>query len=127
MSRRERKRLGFIKYAKAMAAKGPGKLFPELAVGRSGYLSDPFSKWFGRFLTKTKVRALRTSFDSFRHCYRDAMREAHLPREVVLQLGGWAGASTDADYGDGLRPSTLYTEISKVRHEGLELTGLYAA
>ncbi len=48
-------------------------------------------------------------------------------REVVLQLGGWAGASTDADYGDGLKHSTLYKEISKVRYEGLDLTALYVA
>jgi hypothetical protein len=90
-----------------------------------GYYSEPFSKWFGRFLVKSKAKAPRTSFHSFRHSYRYAPREAHMPRDVVLALGGWeASAGEDDDYGSGLKASTLAQYIAKVAYPGLDLSHL---
>jgi integrase len=48
----------------------------------------------------------RTSFHSFRHTYRDALREADISAERVKALGGWANTETQEDYGKGLKPAT---------------------
>jgi hypothetical protein len=50
-----------------------------------------------------------------------------LPDCYMLQLGGWAGGRTDDDYGNGMRPSSLYAEIAKLRYEGLDLSHLHVA
>ena len=54
------------------------------------------------------------------------MREADIPQDAVNQLGGWSGQGTHADYGRGLKPSTLYRHICKVKYDGLDLSHLYA-
>jgi len=118
-------RLGFMKHVEAMRAAGESKLFPELPLGANGYLSDPYQKWFKRFLRHTGAQAPKTSFHSFRHSYRDALREADISIERVRALGGWAGnAGAEEGYGAGLRPSTLYREISKIAYPGLDLSHL---
>ncbi|MCK1491305.1 site-specific integrase [Bradyrhizobium sp. 180] len=52
----ELQRIGFLDYVKEMKAAKSQRLFPELKPGKqTGYLSDPFSKWFNdkrRFLGK---------------------------------------------------------------------------
>ncbi len=112
--------------AEAQRDAGHDKLFPELKRDRRGYYSDPFQKWFSRFLGKAGAKAPRTSFHSFRHNFRDALREADVSREATLALGGWAGQGVaDTVYGGGLRPSTLAREIRKVRYEGLDLRHLH--
>jgi integrase len=109
-------RIGFHKYVQERKKAGDAKLFPELPRGKNGYYSDPFGKWFGRFLKKAGAKAPRTSFHSFRHSYRDALREAGISPERVRALGGWAGGSGGAEeiYGGGFKASTLAKEIRKL-------------
>ena len=118
-------RIGFADYVEAMRDRGEARLFPELRQDARGYYSDAFQKWFSRFLDRCGAKAPRTSFHSFRHCWADAMREAGVPQERMRLLGGWAGSGVDANYGSGLRPSTLSREIAKVRYPGLDLSYLY--
>ncbi len=118
-------RIGFVDYVDAMRDRDEARLFPELRQDARGYYSDAYQKWFSRFLDRCGAKAPRTSFHSFRHCWADAMREAGVPRERMRLLGGWAGSGVDANYGSGLRPSTLADEISKVRYPGLDLSYLY--
>jgi integrase len=113
----ELKRLGFLGHVEDMRAAGEARLFPDLPMGRNGYYSDPFQKWFGRFLDKAGAKAPKTSFHSFRHCFRDALREADVPRDAVLALGGWTAGGTEEIYGGGLKASTLAREIAKVRYD----------
>jgi integrase len=108
------------------------KLFPEIGVGATGYRSSTFSAWFARFCAKAGASSEKTCFHSFRHQFRDALREAQVDRDIALALGGWshaggsAGTSSIADaYGSGYRPSTLFDAISKVRYMDLELSHLY--
>ena len=123
----ELKRLGFLGHVEAMRAAGEARLFPDLPMGAKGYFSDPFQKWFSRFLRKAGAKAPRTSFHSFRHCFRDALREADVPRDAVLALGGWAGnGGTEEIYGGGLKASTLAREVARVRYPGLDLGHLRA-
>ena len=126
----ELQRLGFLVFAQAMRAKGEKRLFPELKPDTLGYLSGTFSKWFNdkrRFLGKLGLDVTGVSFHSFRHNYRDALREAEIGLERVRALGGWRRDSDgeEAIYGKGLKAATLYKEIEKVRYPGLDLSHLY--
>lgn len=117
--------LGFLAFVAKHKASGEARLFPDLPVGTNGYASDPFSKWFSRFLDKAGAAKPGTSFHSFRHRFRDAMREADVPLQRARALGGWSdGSSADALYGEGLRPSTLAVEIAKVEFPALSLSHL---
>jgi integrase len=120
------KRLGFLDHVAAIKAKQPAKarLFPELTTATTGYISDNFSKWFANFLDKVEIKDSRKNFHSFRHTFRDALREAEIPQDRVRELGGWSSGSTEDDYGSGTRPSTLAREIAKVRYDELNLSGL---
>jgi integrase len=127
----ELQRIGFLEFAARMRAKGERRLFPELKPDALGYLSGPFSKWFNdkrRFLGKLDMAVTGVSFHSFRHNYRDALREAEISLERVRALGGWRRDSVgeEAIYGKGLKAATLYREIEKVRYVELNLTHLHS-
>ena len=122
----ELQKIGLLNYVAQMRRSGAIRLFPELPKGKRGYYSDPFQKWFSRFLSRIGVKTPKTSFHSFRHCYRDALREADISQERVRALGGWTSKSGAEDiYGSGHRASTLAREIAKVRYEGLDLSHLH--
>lgn len=122
----ELKRLGFLDHVAAVRSKQPARarLFPELTTASTGYISDNFSKWFAHFLDKVEIKDSRKNFHSFRHTFRDGLREAEISQERVRELGGWSSGSTEDDYGSGTRPSTLAREIAKVTYPGLKLDHL---
>lgn len=76
---------------------------------------------------KLDMKVKGVCFHSFRHNYRDALREAEIGLERVRALGGWRRDSDgeEAIYGKGLKAATLYREIGKVRYAGLCLKHLY--
>jgi integrase len=120
--------IGFMSYVEAQRAKGVVKLFPNLRRSTTGYYSDPFSKWFRRFLVAAGADGPRTCFHSFRHCFRDALREARMDHQIALALGGWAAGSdageTATAYGRGYRISTLLQGIGGVQYPDLDLNYL---
>ena len=122
--------LGFMTFVEERRAAGAVRLFSELQKSSTGYYSDPFSKWFRRFLQRAGADRPKTCFHSFRHCYRDALREAHIEHEVALALGGWSSGSggeageTAANYGRGYRPTTLYSAMAKINYPDLNLSHL---
>ncbi len=119
----ELQRIGFLEFvAEAKKAKRT-RLFPEIAKDNHGYYSQ-FSKWFARFLAKAGVKTSKITFHSFRHSYRDALRRAKVPRDVVQALGGWASQGTDDDYGSGLESAFLAEYVAKVEFPGLSLAHL---
>ena len=120
---------GFLQFVEAIRSGGHRRLFYELATGSSGYVSDPFSKWFRRFLQRAGASAPRTCFHSFRHTFRDALREAAIRHEVALALGGWTGTDGDeaeAAYGRGFSPRVLEEAIRKITFP-VDLSHLLAA
>ena len=117
------KKIGFLDFVERQCAKGE-VLFPDLKPDRRGYYSDGFQKWFGRHLIQIGAKAPKTSFHSFRHSFRDALREADVSRDAVLALGGWAGGIEET-YGGGLKATTLAREIAKVKYPGLDLDHLH--
>lgn len=104
------------------------KLFDDLPLGKRGFRSVAFSRWFTRFLVSIDASSNLTCFHSFRHGFRDATRNAQIDRDVALRLGGWitGGSASEAadDYGSGYRPQVLFEAISKVRYDGLDLSHL---
>ena len=110
--------------------RGGAKLFAELPISTMGYYSDPFSKWFRRFLERAGAARPKTCFHSFRHCFRDGLREARIDHDVALALGGWAsvsgkeGAETAEAYGRGFRVATLFDAIQQINYPSLDLSHL---
>ncbi len=125
----ELQRTGFHAYVDDRRRAGDLKLFPDLPVSSLGYHSVTFLKWFGRFLKSAGAAMEKTCFHSFRHNFRDALRDGKVPREIALLLGCWtssAGASAIADiYGRGFRVRELGEEIAKVRYSCLTLAHLH--
>lgn len=115
--------MGFLEFVRRSGNK---RLFPELARDKYGYFSE-VSKWFGRFLQKAGVKQQRVTFHSLRHNYRDALRRAMLPRDVIVALGGWSGDGVDDDYGNDATAfvPVLAASVAKVSYPGLELSHLY--
>jgi integrase len=122
----ELERLGFLRHWQAMKTAGRRRLFPDLRPGVHGYYSDPFSKWFSRYLKAVEAYTRKTTFHSLRHNYRDALRDTEMSGEMVRALGGWAGGGgVSDDYGSGFTSERLYGAIQAVRYDGLDLSHLY--
>lgn len=124
--------LGLLKFVSERKHAGEIKLFGEVGMGATGYRSTTFSAWFTRFAGKVGVRSRKTCFHSFRHNFRDALREARIERDVVLALGGWsapAGSGSSASisdaYGSGYRVRTLFDAITRVQYPDLDLNHLH--
>ena len=112
--------LGFMRYLKKYERKPRSKLFPDIKPGTTGYRSDVFSKWFSRFLKSIDAAGSKTSFHSFRHNFRDALREADVRDEIAMLLGGWSDRSNSNSvqmfYGRGFMMKTILSELNKVHY-----------
>jgi integrase len=124
-------RIGFRHFVEERHRSGGTKLFPELAVSTMGYYSDAYSKWFRRFLEKARAARQKTCFHSFRHCFRDALREARIDHDVALALGGWSSGGgkesveTAEAYGRGFRVTTLFEAMKQIEYPNLDLRHLH--
>jgi integrase len=106
--------IGFLEYVEQRKKLG-GRLFPDLPVSTTGYESDPFSKWFNRtFLPGAGAKTPRTNFHSFRHLFKDAMREASIPEERSRALLGHKEEGMAAIYGSGPSVRALANEMQKI-------------
>ncbi len=120
--------IGLPAFVDRKRREGALKLFDDLPLGRRGFRSVAFSRWFTRFLISMDATSDRTCFHSFRHGFRDACRNAQIERDVALRLGGWitggSHSETADDYGSGYRPQVLFEAIANVDYEGLHLSHL---
>lgn len=117
-------RLGFLHFVEKLRAKGEKWLFPDmLETGRPN--SYRATKQFGSFLNATKLKAPDTCFHSFRHGFRKALREGHVPDESAIMICGWSKGGMESHYGRGKFADRLYDDICKVTYPGLDLSHLY--
>ncbi len=124
----ELKRMGFLSYVETLRERGEKRVFPELTQDKRGYYSGSFDKWFARFLIKSGAKTDSTSFHSFRHTWRDALRRGKVDRSYALLLGGWSGGNPDDErYGSDELVPLLAEEMAKVRYDGLDLSHLYVS
>jgi len=121
-------RCGFLAFAESQRLRGETNLFPELPFGHLGYRSTAISRWFTRFLENAGAAAPLTCFHSFRHNFRDGLREAKIDRDVALLLGGWTtdgkGTAVADNYGSGYQPRALSEALNAVRFPALDLDHL---
>ncbi len=121
----ELEHIGFNEFVDGQRTKNERLLFPEVQAASDGYVSSLFSKRFITFLNSTKIKTGTTSFHSFRHNFRDALREAGISEERAEELCGWSrGNKVSRSYGKGHSADALYDDICKIRYEGLNLKHL---
>jgi integrase len=120
-------RLGFMDFVKRRRRDtASARLFPDLPLGKTGRYSNPFSKWFARFLRSIFEDKAGATFHSFRHHFRDALRARRVGLEAVEQLGGWKSkASQEREYGEGIPLKILREDIAKIKYPSLDLSHLY--
>jgi integrase len=123
-------KLGFLKYVEAVRSQNGEKafLFPLVAPaqGRAGVAA--WSKWFGRYLRAQGVTDTAKVFHSFRHGFKDALRQGKVNQEIHDALTGHAQASTvSGGYGAkemlarfGVK--VLRAAVAKVAYRGLDLS-----
>ena len=120
--------LGFLSFVERKRQKEESNLFNDLVIDRNGFRSPAFSKWFVRFCEKANVKRPLTSFHSFRHNFRDALREAQVPRDIAHSIGGWTITSTvhevADDYGSGYNIKTLNQAVQSIVYSDLDLSHL---
>ncbi len=120
--------MGFLAFVEHQRQAGHSCLFPELPLGHLGYRSTAFSRWFARFLVHANAAAPLTCYHSFRHNFRDALREAKVDRDLALVLGGWTtdgkGSAIADIYGNGYRAGVLAEALNAVRYPDLDLSHL---
>jgi len=124
----EIKKIGFMKYVEERRKDQSNPLlFTDARISKNGYYSDAISKRFRTFLNATLPKTSAT-FHSFRHNFRDALREAGIEnQEVIEALGGWEDSrsrSAQRGYGRGLSLNLLYENISKIEYKNFAIDHL---
>ncbi len=116
-------RLGLLQRVAKLREGGETRLFPDLQGEGQAELSDLFQKRFAYWQKKVLgIDRPGVSFHSFRHGFRDALREAGVPIDATRALGGWArSGGVEERYGQGTRPSTLGRWMATVKYDGLVL------
>ncbi len=119
--------IGFLDFVASRRCEAESsRLFKELNAGKTGRYSNLFSKWFGRFLASTFEKRPKATFHSFRHHFRDALRDGRVSDENAEALGGWVGEDEEhRRYGDGPNLRILLVDLSKVAYPELDLRCLY--
>jgi integrase len=116
-------RMGLLEYAKLMRSKGELKLFPG---ARRGWMMrfDKLAKQMQHDLKAAGVATANHSPRSFRHNFRDALRNVKAPDDIVRLLGGWQQKTVADGYGTGPYLSTLYSYVCSTSYRGVDLSHL---
>lgn len=122
-------KLGFKNYWDGLQRAKSDRLFPQWNIGNDGYYSSVYSKWFGRLLGKVGLNDSRLVFHSFRHGFKDALREARIDGETQYRLMGHEMNSEEFSsgptYGWGPSIKVLYESVCTIQYPGLDLTPFY--
>lgn len=118
--------LGLIDLWQKAAANKQERLFPDVTGIDQDQVSDRFSKRFTYWLkSQLRIKRKGISFHSFRHTFRDALREAEVPTDATRALGGWArGGGVEERYGSGLSLKSMARAIAKVSYPGVDFDQL---
>ena len=69
--------------------------------------SAALNKWLREYTEQGVVH-------SFRHSFRDRLREADVSMELIDQLGGWAASSIGQGYGSGHSLQKKYEAMERI-------------
>lgn len=91
------------------------RLFFRIKYGADGLPSSPYSKKFGRFLTKIGLDDSRLVFHSFRHTMMDAFRNTGTSKFIVDQIIGHQDRSAAAQYGVGVSNEVAWQAMTELK------------
>lgn len=94
-------RLGLLDY---VAKQKHARVFSELKPNRTGRETASFSSWFGTWLRAKGVTDTRKTFHSFRHLFKDVLREHGVEEQVSDALTGHTNGSVGRAYGGEFYP-----------------------
>jgi integrase len=99
-------KIGFLSFAKEQKKTPGSRLFPDLKPDQYGNFATYALKRFrDSFLPEAVTLKPRQTFYSFRHNFRDALRQIGAPPDALQALGGWSqGKLTSDSYGDKSDP-----------------------
>lgn len=111
--------LGFRDYVAVARQQGHEDLFPHVRSA-TGKRTAAFSKWVNSYLrNKCGICDPRKVFHSFRHTFKDACREAGIPRDLHNALTGHTTGGVDEGYGLGFSIRALDKAIQTVGYGDL--------
>ncbi|MDX2370705.1 MAG: site-specific integrase [Colwellia sp.] len=117
--------IGFLGYVKRIKSQGHKRLFPDMTPDSKGKYSSNFSKWFARFLKSNNIKFEGICFHSFRHNFRDAIRESYMNKDLGAALGGWKASKDTMDqYGAGYQLKSLNKAMQQMEFN-VELKHLF--
>ena len=121
-------RIGFLDYVAKARQEGRRKLFPRFKRGVRESYAHSISIWFSQLLLKSiGIYTPETTFHSFRHTFRDALRRSNASLYVMKELCGWSLPQPGLAFGYGslLSMKDLAKAIWSVKYPGLDLSHLY--
>jgi integrase len=129
----ELKRLGLLEFVAAVKRERGASawLFPGISPDCNGG-AKAWTKWFGRYLAKVRIKGDSNTdkvFHSFRHTFKDALRQAGVAEDINDALTGHSARTVGRDYGAKkmLRrfgAKALASAVSRVKYKGLDLSDL---
>jgi integrase len=119
--------IGFLNFAESRKQAGAvARIFPDLKPDDYGNLAKYALRRFREtFLPSAIDLEPRQSFYSFRHNFRDALRNIGAPPDALQALGGWSqGKLVSDDYGDKTSPDYQKQFMDQVAFVGLDVSHL---
>lgn len=102
------------------------RLFSRISYGADGHPSTPYSKKFGRLLSKVGLDDPQLVFHSFRHTMMDAFRNSGTSKFVVDRIIGHQDQSAAAQYGIGVSKQVAWEAMASVKMP-ISLPALWAS
>ena len=102
-------------------------LFDDIPGEGKRHRVSLFSQWFNaRFLPSVGITSKKKCFHSFRHSFRDELRNEGVAIDIVREIGGWSRTryGFEATYGSGVRLDVLREAVSRVNYHGLNFATL---
>lgn len=116
---------GFLKHVASVKKSGGERLFPDLTLTTHGGYASSFSNWYGRYCNEIGLKDPNKVFHSFRHNFKDACRDADIPKDVHDRLTGHASSDVGSGYGIGYSVEKLNQYVQKIEYTGLNIKHLY--
>lgn len=126
-------RLGFLGIVAARRKEGlRTQIFPLMKKGPRDGFSEAWSKWFGRYLKQIGIPGGGPVFHSFRHNFKDALRQKGESEDINDALTGHSGGGVGRSYGSKDKAKRfgmdrLADAVAQAGYPGLSLEHLYPA
>jgi hypothetical protein len=100
-------------------------LFAGAKIDKRGLFGERYSSWFTqKFLKSHFLYHPETTFHSFRHNFRDALRSANASVFMMKEVCGWSISGVEFGYGGPPAIAALAKTVELVRYPGLDLSHL---